>query len=65
MGKIRSYFQHHPIVHWLMSIVITFLVVAGFGLLVHEKDRVFLVGLSIIVPTALALASAIRKRQLA
>ena len=51
MHKVRTYFQHHPYLHWLMSVVVTSMVMAGFGLLVHEKDWTFLIGLSIFVPT--------------
>jgi len=57
-----NYFQHHPFLHWLMSVGITFALMAGGGLLLHEKNWPLLIGWSIAVPTATAAVHAMRKR---
>ena len=62
MHKVRAYFQGQPIVHWLMSVMVTFTALAAFGLLVHEKDWIFPIGLSVIVPTMMALLRSIQRK---
>ena len=62
MDKVRNYFQHHPFLHWLLSVGITFVVMMSVGLLLHEKDWPFLIALSVAVPTGTAVAHATGKR---
>ena len=52
MDKIRHYFQQHPVVHWLMTIVITFTLILSGGLFLHQVNWPLLVFFSISIPTA-------------
>lgn len=61
MNKVRGYFQRHPFVHWLMSVTITLIALTIFGVLVHEKDWLFLIGLSVSVPTMTALLESVKR----
>jgi hypothetical protein len=61
MDKVRHYFQHHPIVHWLVSVAITFTILMSGGVLLHEKNWPLLIVWSIGVPTVMAATRAMRK----
>lgn len=61
MDRVRVYFQRHPVIHWLMSVIISLIVLAIFGVLVHEKDWLFLIGLSVSVPTVTAILGSVKR----
>jgi hypothetical protein len=62
MDKVRNYFQHHPVVHWLMSALVLLGILVSGGLMLHEKNWPLLIGWSLGVPTALAVTRPLRKR---
>ncbi len=62
MDKVRNYFQRHPVLHWLMSVAVTSCVLTGVGLLLHEKDWLFLIGMSVVVPAIMAVLRGVQKR---
>ena len=58
---IRDYFADRPFLLWLLSVAIMSNVLAGVGLLLHEKNWLF-IGWSFGVLTATAVISAVARR---